>query len=242
MDAASVALGRPCLTLPEREHFRAERDVATRNLVTLSRQYRDEVGVLSSQLALPRNTQVDRVIYGINCTDLSLADRGKAAGLVSQFGSFSFTVAHAFCRLVYQLGVKNALMALESAHRFAFFNQDGDPYEFSLFCTDEQLAEVADSVVRDCLVSRAIYSDVAEQHLLNVMAYFQAISGFDFAPVYATYHERYGDEGLLKRLTDLAFVTRFLRVVRDQRVNEVCRMLGILNRNAPYISDWHRDL
>ncbi|MDO2630103.1 replication protein, partial [Escherichia coli] len=66
--------------------------------------------------------------------------------------------------------------------------------------------------------------------------------GFDFAPVYATYHERYGDEGLLKRLTDLAFVTRFLRVIRDQRVNEVCRMLGILNRNAPYISDWHRDL
>ncbi|VTR19050.1 Uncharacterised protein [Escherichia coli] len=53
---------------------------------------------------------------------------------------------------------------------------------FSLFCTDEQLAEVADSVVRDCLVSRAIYSDVPEQHLLNVMAYFQAISGFDFAP------------------------------------------------------------
>ncbi|MGK3466721.1 hypothetical protein ACSLOT_27970, partial [Escherichia coli] len=42
------------------------------------------------------------------------ADRGRAAGLVSQFGSFSFTVAHAFCRLVYQLGVKNALMALES--------------------------------------------------------------------------------------------------------------------------------
>lgn len=242
IDAASVALGRPCLTLPEREHFRTERDVATRNLSTLSRQYRDEVGTLSSQLALPRNTQVDRVIYGINCTDLSLADRGRAAGLVSQFGSFSFTVAHAFCRLVYQLGVKNALMALESAHRFAFFNQDGDPYEFSLFCTDEQIAEVADSVVRDCLVSRAIYSDVPEHHLLNVMAYFQAISGFDFAPVYATYHERYGDEGLLKRLTDLAFVTRFLRVIRDQRVNEVCRMLGILNRNAPYISDWHRDL
>ncbi|MGS3308383.1 replication endonuclease, partial [Escherichia coli] len=229
-------------TLPEREHFRTERDVATRNLATLSRQYRDEVGTLSAQLALPRNTQVDRVIYGINCTDFSLTDRGRAAGLVSQFGSFSFTVAHAFCRLVYQLGVKNSLMALESAHRFAFFNQDGDPYEFSLFCTDEQIAEVADSVVRDCLVSRAIYSDVPEHHLLNVMAYFQAISGFDFAPVYATYHERYGDEGLLKRLTDLAFVTRFLRVIRDQRVNEVCRMLGILNRNAPYISDWHRDL
>ncbi|EPF0200578.1 replication endonuclease, partial [Escherichia coli] len=56
IDAASVALGRPCLTLPEREHFRTERDVATRNLATLSRQYRDEVGTLSAQLALPRNT------------------------------------------------------------------------------------------------------------------------------------------------------------------------------------------
>ncbi|MBB7557241.1 replication protein, partial [Escherichia coli] len=29
IDAASVALGRLCLTLPEREHFQAERDVAT---------------------------------------------------------------------------------------------------------------------------------------------------------------------------------------------------------------------
>lgn len=106
IDAASVALGRPCLTQPERERLQSEQDVAVRNLFTLSRQYRDEVGVLSSQLALPRNTQVDRVIYGVNCTDFSLADRGKAAGLVSQFGSFSFTVAHAFCRLVYQLGVK----------------------------------------------------------------------------------------------------------------------------------------
>ncbi|HDK0046719.1 TPA: replication endonuclease [Escherichia coli] len=237
-----TGLERACLTLPERERLLVKRNVAVRNLSMLSVQYRDEVGVIPAQLALPRNTQTDRVIYGINCIDFSLAERGKAAGLVSQFGSFSFTVAYAFCRLIHQLGVENALKVLESAHRFAFINQDGDPYEFSLFCTDEQLAEVADSVVRECLVSRTIYSDVPEQHLLNVMVYFQSISGFDFAPVYATYHERYGDEGLLKRLTDSAFVTRFLRVVRDQRVNEVCRMLGILNRTTPYISDWHRDL
>ncbi|ENG1432335.1 replication endonuclease, partial [Escherichia coli] len=82
-------------------------------------------------------------------------------------------------------------------------------------------------------------SEDEETWLVNVLHYFYAVSGFDFLPCLKTYIKRYGTSGLLKRMTSLKFVTRFLRVVRDQRVNEVCRLLGILNRTTPYISDWH---
>ncbi|MDZ8825617.1 replication protein, partial [Escherichia coli] len=78
--------------------------------------------------------------------------------------------------------------------------------------------------------SSAIVSEDEGVWLANVLHYFYAVSGFDFLPCLKAYMTRYGISGLLKRMTSLKFVTRFLRVVRDQRVNEVCRMLGILNR------------
>ncbi|EPR1325396.1 replication endonuclease, partial [Escherichia coli] len=108
-----------------------------------------------------------------------------------------------------------------------------------LFCTDSELADVADNIVHDCLCSSSVVSEDEETWLVNVLHYFYAVSGFDFLPCLKTYIKRYGTSGLLKRMTSLKFVTRFLRVVRDQRVNEVCRLLGILNRTTPYISDWH---
>ncbi|HCX7732689.1 TPA: replication protein, partial [Escherichia coli] len=145
--------------------------------------------------------------------------------LISEFGSFSYTVAYAFSRLVYQCGVSNAVAVLESVHRYAFINADGDRYSVGLFCTDSELAVAADSIVHDCLCSSAIVSEDEGVWLANVLHYFYAVSGFDFLPCLKAYMTRYGISGLLKRMTSLKFVTRFLRVVRDQRVNEVCRML-----------------
>ncbi|EMW3203472.1 replication endonuclease [Escherichia coli] len=237
MAAADISLSRPVSSSDEYDRLCRTYDVNRRNLAMLARP--ESGPLLSSGTRPPRDTAVDRLVWSLAVPDFSSGQRSRAVSLISEFGSFRVTVAYAFCRLVRQYGAVNAVAVLESAYRYAFINADGDRYSVGLFCTDSELADAADSIVHDCLCSSAIVSEDEDTWLANVLHYFYAVSGFDFLPCLKTYMTRYGTAGLLKRMTSLKFVTRFLRVVRDQRVNEVCRMLGILNRTTPYISDWH---
>ncbi|EIY0693948.1 replication endonuclease, partial [Escherichia coli] len=237
MAAADISLSRPVSSSDEYDRLCRTYDVNRRNLAMLARP--ESGSLLSSGTRPPRDTPVDRLVWSLAVPDFSSGQRSRAVSLISEFGSFRVTVAYAFCRLVRQYGAVNAVAILESAHRYAFINADGDRYSVGLFCTDSELADVADNIVHDCLCSSSVVSEDEETWLVNVLHYFYAVSGFDFLPCLKTYIKRYGTSGLLKRMTSLKFVTRFLRVVRDQRVNEVCRMLGILNRTTPYISDWH---
>ncbi len=215
--------------------------VAARAQVTLS-QISRRSALNDGHAVLPHHNPVDRLIYSVNVPDFSFSDRGRAAVLINEFGTFSVSVAAAFVRLIHQVGVINALSVLESAWKYSFINADGDYYEFSLFCTDSDLTEKAAEIVKTCTLSPAVFSDDSDEYLVNVLHYFYSVSGFDFTPCLNDYLNRYSAEGLLKRLISEKFVIRFLRIVRDQRVNEVCRLLGILNHNAPYISDWHKKL
>ncbi len=237
MVAADISLSRPVSSSDEYDRLCLTYDVNRRNLVMLARP--ESGSLLSSGTRPPRDTPVDRLVWSLAVPDFTYEQRSRVVSLISEFGSFSYTVAYAFSRLVYQYGVSNAVAVLESVHRYAFINADGDRYSVGLFCTDSELAVAADSIVHDCLFSSAIVSEDEGVWLANVLHYFYAVSGFDFLPGLKAYMTRYGISGLLKRMTSLKFVTRFLRVFRDQRVNEVCRMLGILNRTTPYISDWH---
>ncbi|EPE3099156.1 replication endonuclease [Escherichia coli] len=237
MLAADISLSRPVSSSDDYDKLCRTYHMNRRNLAILAR---NESGpLLSSGTRPPRDTPVDRLVWSLAVPDFTYVQRSRVVSLISEFGSFSYTVAYAFSRLVYQCGVSNAVAVLESVHRYAFINADGDRYSVGLFCTDSELAVAADSIVHDCLCSSAIVSEDEGVWLANVLHYFYAVSGSDFLPCLKAYMTRYGISGLLKRMTSLKFVTRFLRVVRDQRVNEVCRMLGILNRTTPYISDWH---
>lgn len=237
MAAADISLSRPVLSAGERDRLRCAYDVSRRNLSMLARP--ESGALLSSGTRPPRDTPVDRFIWSLSVPDFSFQQRADVVSLVSKFGAFSFTVAHAFGRLVFQCGLSGAVALLQAAYEYAFINADGDYYEFSLFCSDDELAEISDRIAAECLRSPSLCSQDIDEYLANVLHYFYAVSGFDFAPRIKEYLNRYGAEGLLKRLISVSFVTRFIRVVRDQRLNEVCRLLGILNSTTPYISDWH---
>ncbi|WP_249516504.1 replication endonuclease [Escherichia coli] len=236
MVAADVALSRPVASAADYDRFRRMYDANRRNLSMLARS---SSALLSSGARPPRDTPVDRFIWSLSVPDFSFQQRADVVSLVSKFGSFSFTVAHAFGRLVFQCGLSNAIALLQAAYEYAFINADGDYYEFSLFCSDDELAKISDSIAAECQRSPSLCSQDTDEYLANVLHYFYTISGFDFAPRIREYLNRYSAEGLLKRLTSPQFVTRFIRIVRDQRLNEVCRLLGILNSTTPYISDWH---
>lgn len=235
------ALSRPRLTSPERRQLQERRAETLDCLASLSSEYQAVHGVELAQLALPRDHAIDKAIYSIQHKDFTLAERGRVSAEISHFGTFSLTVAYAFCRLVNQVGLSNALSAFDAAYRFAFLNEHGDRYAFSLFCSDEQLIDFVEVVCRHC-VSLGSHCDDDAQYVVEIMRYFYLISGFDFEPVLDKYIASYGVSGLIKRLVSSSYVTRFLRFVRDKRVNEVCRMLGILNRTTPYVSDWHMSL
>ncbi len=237
-DSLRSALSRLDAVLEKR---RADASAACAR-VTLPQISRSAVLASGDGVVLPHDNPVDRLIYAIDAPDFSFADRGRAVVLINAFGSFSMTVTFAFCRLLRQTGVHNALALLDSAYRYAFVNADGDFYELSLFCTDDELAEMADKTVSTCNTSPAVWSADRDEWLANVLHYFYSVSGYDFLPRLDVYLNRYGSEGLLKRMLSPSFVIRFLRTVRDQRVNEVSRLLGILNHDTPYISGWHKSL
>ena len=239
---AENVLSRPGQTRPELDKNTRSVQVLRRNFDVLSRQYCEDNGRKRWYAFAPRDTPTDRAIFALDVPDFSPDDRACAAALVSRFGSFSVTAAYAFCRLVRQTGAANALRVLQAAHDFAFVNADGDSYAFSLFCTDDELSSVAATVAHECATSPSLRSDDPDEYLVNVLHYFYSVSGFDFLPVIGQYVDRYTADGLIKRLVAPAFVTRFLRTVRDQRLNECCRLLGVLNTSTPYVSDWHINL
>lgn len=242
MNASHFALFRPALDVPSVSRLRAEREMHRRNLHLYARQYEEEKGLSAARAAVPRNSEICRIIYSLNLSGFSVEKRGEVSSYVAKFGAFAVSVAWAFARNARQLGVDNSLALLKAAYKSAFINPFGDYYEFSLFCSDDELAEVSDKIAGECLRSSSLKSENIDDWLANVLHYFYAVSGFDFMPRVGVYLDRYGAEGLLKRLTDSRFVTRFIRTVRDQRLNEVCRLLGILNRTTPYISDFHIQL
>ncbi|HDC2563402.1 TPA: hypothetical protein O7139_005550, partial [Salmonella enterica] len=94
---------------------------------------------------------VDRIIYTFEPErkKFTYQERARAALLASSFGTFSVSVANAFCRLVKFSGSRRALDRLEQAFSYAFQTPDGDGAGFNLFCTDDQLKELASDFVRD---------------------------------------------------------------------------------------------
>ncbi|MED8104456.1 replication protein, partial [Escherichia coli] len=148
MVAADISLSRPVSSSDEYDRLCRTYDVNRRNLVMLARP--ESGSLLSSGTRPPRDTPVDRLVWSLAVPDFSSGQRSRAVSLISEFGSFRVTVAYAFCRLVRQYGAVNAVTVLESAHRYAFINADGDRYSVGLFCTDSELADVADNIVHDC--------------------------------------------------------------------------------------------
>lgn len=237
-----ASLATPHLSALVRDELEEQRAAVSQSFVELCAEYRGLHGELNSQLALPRNHCIDKLIYSIQHKDFTLWDRGRVSAQISHFGTFSYYVANAFCRLVRQVGLSNALSALDTAYHFSFVNMEGEFYKFSLFCKDEELVDVADSVCRSANIIARRAGDDKQEQLVAVLHYFYLISGFDFELVIQDYMSRYSIDGLLQRFLSKQYVIRFLRVVRDQRVQEVCRLLSILNRSRPYISDWHLSL
>lgn len=190
---------------------------------------------------------VDRIIYTFEPErkKFTYQERSRAALLASSFGTFSVPVANAFCRLVKFSGAARALERLEHAFSYAFQTPDGDGAGFNLFCTDDQLKELAADFVRDVTtVSVAgidkpllISSDETE-YLANVLYWFRCQFGYDFEPVLGKYLGRYEVSGFLARFGNETYVRRLLNAIRSERVQETSRIMGMLSDNKPYTTDW----
>ncbi|HGB5419735.1 TPA: hypothetical protein ACIVQF_005512, partial [Salmonella enterica subsp. enterica serovar Muenchen] len=162
---------------------------------------------------------VDRIIYTFEPErkKFTYQERSRAALLASSFGTFSVPVANAFCRLVKFSGTRRALERLEQAFSYAFCTPDGDGAGFNLFCTDDQLKELASDFVRDVTtVSVAgidkplLISADETEYLANVLYWFRCQFGYDFEPVLNKYLGRYEVSGFLARFGNETYVRRLL--------------------------------
>ncbi|HAF2131454.1 TPA: hypothetical protein G9F27_005838, partial [Salmonella enterica] len=190
---------------------------------------------------------VDRIIYTFEPErkKFTFQERSRAALLASSFGTFSVPVANAFCRLVKFSGSCRALERLEQAFSYAFQTPDGDGAGFNLFCTDDQLKELASDFVRDVttvsvagLDKPLLISDDEEQYLANVLYWFNCQFAYNFEPVLKQYLDRYDIPGFLARFGNETYVRRLLNAIRSERVQETSRIMGMLSDNKPYTTDW----
>ncbi|EMF7249713.1 replication endonuclease [Salmonella enterica] len=190
---------------------------------------------------------VDRIIYTFEPErkKFTFQERSRAALLASSFGTFSVPVANAFCRLVKFSGSRRALERLEQAFSYAFCTPDGYGIGFNLFCTDDQLKELAADFVRDVttvsvagLDKPLLISDDDEEYLANVLYWFNCQFGFSFEPVLKQYLDRYDIPGFLARFGNETYVRRLLNAIRSERVQETSRIMGMLSDNKPYTTDW----
>lgn len=266
---ASVALARAS-TLPEMEEANKYLRAAVSHFQFLTSRYfvEDERKIVrkkseahsarSDQSAtevareVPRNlprffSTVDHIIYTFEPErkKFTYLERSRAALLASSFGTFSVPVANAFCRLVKFSGLRRALERLEQAFSYTFQTPDGDGAGFNLFCTDDQLKELASDFVRDVTTASVagtdkplLISDDEEEYLARVLYWFRCQFGYDFEPVLNKYLGRYEVSGFLARFGDETYVRRLLNAIRSERVQETSRIMGMLSDNKPYTTDW----
>nr|MCH6243658.1 replication protein [Escherichia coli] len=97
MVAADISLSRPVSSSDEYDRLCLTYDVNRRNLVMLARP--ESGSLLSSGTRPPRDTPVDRLVWSLAVPDFTYEQRSRVVSLISEFGSFSYTVAYAFSRL-----------------------------------------------------------------------------------------------------------------------------------------------
>ncbi|ECI5749293.1 replication protein [Salmonella enterica subsp. enterica] len=244
---ASLLFNNEALTQPETEKAVKYLRAAVSNFQFKSAAYRRENGDDAAR-ELPRLfSAVDRIIYTFEpeYKKFTFQERSRAALLASSFGTFSVPVANAFCRLVTFSGSRRALERLEQAFSYAFQTPDGYGAGFNLFCTDDQLKELAADFVRDVTTVPAagadrplLVSPDESDHLANAIWWFHCQFGYDFLPVLKQYLGRYDISGFLARFGNETYLRRLLNAIRSQRVQETSRIMGMLSDNKPYTTDW----
>ncbi|MGT7503526.1 hypothetical protein ACRW7B_11345, partial [Escherichia coli] len=103
MLAADISLSRPVSSSDDYDKLCRTYHMNRRNLAMLARP--ESGPLLSSGTRPPRDTPVDRLVWSLAVPDFTYEQRSRVVSLISEFGSFSYTVAYAFSRLVYQCGV-----------------------------------------------------------------------------------------------------------------------------------------
>ncbi|EBR8158600.1 replication protein [Salmonella enterica subsp. enterica serovar Newport] len=244
---ASAVINRPALTQPEMNQANNDLRTAVSDFRFQSASFRREYGDEAAR-ELPRLfSTVDRIIYTFEPErkKFTFQERSRAALLASSFGTFSVPVASAFCRLVTFSGPRRALERLEQAFSYAFQTPDGYGAGFNLFCTDDQLKELAAEFVRDVTTvppagadRPLLVSGDESDHLANAVWWFHCQFGYDFLPVLKKYLGRYDIPGMLARFGNETYVRRLLNAIRAERVQETSRIMGMLSDNKPYTTDW----
>lgn len=245
---ASSRQHQPLLLQPQYKQNKHKIQQSRRIFEVISARYRARFGDIADFLPA-LDSRVHQIIFGFAPDNLefSVEWRMYIAHLVSSFGSFSFSVAHAVCHLVNGLGVEKAVTRLETAYGLAFVSSEGKGKGINLFCTDEDLqliaVDFAQQIDNSPLFSwfeQANASDMAlflDMFVHHIGERVEFEFNFPASSVLARV-KTHGHLGVIQRFVNPNFVRRFLDRHRLSRILEVSRVLMMLTPNRPYACEW----
>ncbi|MEQ5037922.1 replication endonuclease [Providencia rettgeri] len=214
-----------------------------------SKRYKELFGETEAELLPKLDSRTHQIIFTFepDFTEFSVQWRMYAAYLISAFGAFSISVAHAVCQLVKGLGVEKAIERLEMAYSLAFISTEGKGKGINLFCTDEDLQLVANGFVDELLSSPLLIWDTALpdseipifcQNMVNHIG-LRVEWAFNFSQEHVfKLVKTHSQLGVIQRFLNPYFVRRFLDKHRLSRVLEVSRILMMLTPMRPYACEW----
>ncbi|MEX6314042.1 replication endonuclease [Providencia manganoxydans] len=214
-----------------------------------SKRYKELFGETEAELLPKLDSRTHQIIFTFepDFTEFSVQWRMYAAYLISAFGAFSISVAHAVCQLVKGLGVEKAIERLEVAYSLAFVSTEGKGKGINLFCTDEDLQLVANDFVDELLSSPLLVWDSALpdteipifcQNMINHIG-SRVEWEFNFSQEHVfKLVKTHSQFGVIQRFLNPYFVRRFLDKHRLSRVLEVSRILMMLTPIRPYACEW----
>ncbi|EPJ8533718.1 replication endonuclease [Providencia rettgeri] len=217
-----------------------------------SKRYKELFGEVEAELLPKLDSRVHQIIFTFepDLIEFSVQWRMYAAYLVSAFGAFSLSVAHAVCQLVKGLGVEKAIERLEVAYSLAFVSTEGKGKGINLFCTDEDLQLVANDFVDQLndsplLVWSSTAPDAAIEFFLKMFVeHIGERVEFEFNfPASSVLklvkkQDALGYLGVFQRFFNPYYVRRFLDKHRLSRVLEISRVLMMLTPIRPYACEW----
>lgn len=217
-----------------------------------SKRYKELFGEAEAELLPKLDSRVHQIIFTFepDLIEFSIQWRMYAAYLVSAFGAFSLSVAHAVCQLVKGLGVEKAIERLEVAYSLAFVSTEGKGKGINLFCTDEDLQLVANDFVDQLndsplLVWSSTAPDAAIEFFLKMFVeHIGERVEFEFNfPASSVLklvkkQDALGYLGVFQRFFNPYYVRRFLDKHRLSRVLEISRVLMMLTPIRPYACEW----